>query len=230
MEFINGFCERDSEKIKVKAGPGQLEKLILIRHAESSNSVQGLTDGWTDSGLTDFGKKQAKLTSRWLRNFLRNVPFQFYCSDLKRAKETAGIIGKLIDQSLTPHQALRELNNGTAANKTKEEAESLYLPPTEPRMDWIAYPEGESWRMMYKRVSDFMNYINDDDSETALIVSHHSTIVCIIHWWLELPEELLSKVYYDIDSCSISQLRINSWGVKTITTLNDTGHMAKLKE
>ena len=74
-------------------------------------------------------------------------------SDLARAAETAAIIAAATDLQVETTPALRELNNGVAADLPAEEARRLQNPYAEPALDWVPFPEGESWRDMYARIS-----------------------------------------------------------------------------
>lgn len=200
-----------------------MKELILVRHGQSEYMVTGLTGGWTDTPLTELGKKQAMLTGQKLL-YLKGLPFQFYSSDLSRASQTAEIIGKILSKEPVLVENLREHNNGTARNLTREEAEKIRSPITDPIMDWIPYPEAESWRMLHDRAVTFMDTIRADHN-IVLLVAHSLVIVSVIHWWLEFTEDIITRVSFDIDPCSITRLRINKWGEKTISKLNDTSHL-----
>jgi broad specificity phosphatase PhoE len=203
-----------------------IKNLYLVRHGEAEHLIEGrLTGGWTDSNLTEQGKLQADITGNKISKLLNNIEYDFYCSDLSRAMETAKILGKHLNSKPTPIMNLRELNNGDAANLTTIEANKIALPKTNPMMDWKHYPNSESWRNMQDRVFKFMNTIAENSKENVLIITHRGIIVSIIDWWLELSEEFIDKISYDIEPCSLTYLRINKWGEKTISKINDTSHL-----
>ncbi|AZN39831.1 histidine phosphatase family protein [Paenibacillus albus] len=203
-----------------------MNELYLIRHGEAEHLLKGMVGGWSDTSLTEKGRTQAALTGKRLHSLLQNKPINYYASDLSRASDTASIIGGIISSSPVIVQELRELNNGVAANKTKEQAEQLKLPMTDPILDWIPYPEAESWAMMHDRVARYMEQINKDSYETTVIVTHSNTIHAIIHWWLGFDTELISSVSFDIDPCSITLLNRVEWsGSTNIAKLNDTCHL-----
>lgn len=206
-----------------------IKNLYIIRHGQADHLVgERYTGGWTNSLLTELGKKQARSTGQRLSKLLVDGEFDFFCSDLERARETARIIGNFIGAKPVPVMALRELNNGAAANLTTEEAKKIALPMTEPMIDWIHYPNAESWRDMTNRVFGFMNAISEGCRENVIIVSHRGIVVTIIDWWLELNENYINKISYDIDPCSITYLRVNKWGERTISKMNDTAHIERL--
>lgn len=203
-----------------------IKNLYLIRHGEAEHLVgQRLTGGWTDSNLTALGRVQAEKTGKRISIILKNADFDFYCSDLVRARETAEIIGRDLSKAPSASKQLRELNNGDAANLTSAQACRIALPMTEPRIDWIHYPNAESWRKMNDRVFEFMSLLDKEMAENIVIVTHRGIILAIIDWWLELNEHYINKISYDIDPCSITYLRINKWGEKTISKMNDTSHI-----
>lgn len=205
-----------------------IKNLYLIRHGEAEHLLgEGLTGGWTDSKLTEKGRNQAYVTGKRIPDLLGRVDFEFYCSDLSRARETAEIIGSYIDRKPLAVKPLREQNNGNAANSSLEEARKISFPISEPLMDWIHYPNAESWRSFNNRVFEFMNGIEQASYETVVVVSHKRTIVSLIHWWLEFSEEYIKKVSFDIEPCSITYLRVNKWEEKTISKLNDTLHLTE---
>ena len=89
------------------------------------------------------------------------------------------------------------------------------------------FPQAETRRMLFHRISRFLEEIKDQE-DTYLIVSHGNSITTAIFWWLELPLSAQSSICFDIDQCSITHLRINDWDQKTVSRLNSTDHLQSL--
>ncbi len=201
--------------------------IILIRHAQSVHHVKGMTGGWTDSDLTELGQLQAQcLAARLKREIaIGTLPCRLYSSDLKRALQTADIVGGEIGVIPEPVPELRELNNGIAAGMSEEEARQYARELTSPVLDWRPYPEAETWRQFYFRVAACMDRLARDQEKLLLLVTHGGTIINIIAWWLQLATDMLDKVSFTASPASISVLRLNQWNERTIERLNDTAHL-----
>jgi probable phosphoglycerate mutase len=203
-----------------------MNRLILIRHGQSEHHIRGLTGGWTDTPLTALGQAQAIAAGQRCRQLLNEeCAFCLYSSDLMRASQTARFIADALRVDSLFEPGLREINNGVAANKTLEEATKIELRETEPRHDWIPYPDAESWTMMSDRVSGALARIADSCPSTAIIVTHGLAGIAVIHWWLELDGPSRGRISFELDPASITELRINSYNERTIVRLNDTAHL-----
>ncbi len=202
-----------------------MKELILVRHGQSEHNIKGLTGGWIDTPLTPQGRRQAAATAHRLATLIQNKSPSFYCSDFIRAKKTADIIGEILRITPTATEELRELNWGVAKDMTLDAARHLELPMTEPLIDWIAFPEAETRRQLYQRITQFLEKLDTSNRDCILIVSHGNAIKVIIQWWLELTEPQQSLIDFDIAPCSITHLYINDWDQKTIAELNTTGHL-----
>lgn len=200
--------------------------VIVIRHGESEHHLNGLTGGWTDCGLTDLGRRQASLLAERLARDLAGQPrIGLYCSDLKRAAETAEIVGRTLGLTPVPMRALREFNNGQAAGLTVAEAERIELPRTLPILDWQPHPEAETYRRFYERVATAMDDLDRREAEAALIVTHGGTHNLIVTWWLRLGVDALNRVSFAATTTGVTLLTYNRWNERTIERLNDTSHI-----
>ena len=204
-----------------------MDQLILVRHGEAEHHVADITGGWTDLPLTRLGQAQADSVGQEIQSLLRGGEAALYCSDLLRARQTAERIGERLRLQVMAEPGLRELDNGIARGKTREEAQSLLLPMTAPTIDWVPYPGAESWRALNGRVVKCMQGIQARDTKNIVIVSHANSLVCIVHWWLGIPEDMMSRISYDFLPASITRLTVNSFGEKTISLLSSTGHLGR---
>ena len=203
-----------------------MNELIVVRHGESEHHVNGYTGGWTDLPLTARGREQAQRTAAYLRDQIDARPARLVSSDLARARATAEILAPSLGLQLTCSGALRELNNGVARGLRQDEAARLKRPRTEPALDWVPYPEAESWRMMYQRIAGYMDQLEADEPGCTLLVSHANAMICIVNWWLRLDDErCLTDLMYELDPCSVTWLRVDRNGCRCIVRLNDTGHL-----
>lgn len=208
-----------------------IQELILVRHGEASHVIEKKTGGWSESHLTDKGRQQAELTGTYLVSWLHGKPIDLYSSDLLRARQTAERIGHTLGVQPQYCPELRELNNGIAKDKTLTEAAMLRQPMTEPVLDWIPYPEGESWRMMTMRIMTWLETMVDHaEQDTVVIVSHANAMIPMIHWWLQLEEKYYSLISYELTCCSVTGLKVNTWNERTIYKLNDTAHLHDIEE
>jgi broad specificity phosphatase PhoE len=66
--------------------------IILIRHAQSEHHVARLRGGWTDTDLTELGKRQARCLATRRKRAISGFPCGVYCSDLRMALQTADIL------------------------------------------------------------------------------------------------------------------------------------------
>ncbi|GAC1553235.1 MAG: histidine phosphatase family protein [Herpetosiphon sp.] len=208
-----------------------MHRLILIRHAESEHHLRGLTGGWTNTPLSRRGIAQARAVANRCRQQLpTNSSVALFSSDLIRAAQTAEHIAAVLSVECRLLPALRELDNGVAAGLTHAEATRLELPVTEPAVDWIPYPEAESWRMMVLRVFSAMDRIQSDCPSTAIVVTHGNAGVAVIQWWLRLDEQCRQGISFELDPASLTELTVNRWQERTIVRLNDTSHLQHLPD
>lgn len=200
-----------------------MASIILIRHGQSEHHVNGMTGGWTDTDLTEVGRRQAGCLASRLRREMADVTCRMYCSGLKRALQTAEIVGREIGVTPIPIPGLREFNNGTAAGKSQKEAKEYAREPVEPLLDWQPYPQAETWRQFYLRVSTCMDRLVQEQDNPLILITHGGTIANIVTWWLRLDMDM--RVSFDAFPASISVLRVNQWDERTVERLNDTAHL-----
>ncbi len=205
-----------------------MKELLIIRHGEASHLARGITGGWSDSDLTELGCKQAIRTGLVLADMLGGRTFEVYSSDQPRAVQTAQEMARSLPAQMHFTPALRELNNGIAANLTLEEAARVAAPLTEPTIDWLPYPQAETWREMSQRVHAFLDGLLARDMQTAVLVTHGHAGVAAVFWWLRLGPGHWSRISFHFCPCSITYLGIDAWDERTIYKLNDTSHLSDI--
>ena len=82
---------------------------ILVRHGETAWTAQKRYQGNTDTELLSSAEKKIQRVAKEIEKYSPDV---LYCSSLKRAKQTAVIIGKAIRKRPKIATSLRELNFG----------------------------------------------------------------------------------------------------------------------
>jgi broad specificity phosphatase PhoE len=148
-----------------------------------------------------------------------------YSSDQLRAVQTAEAISEMFGVTPIFTGALRSIDNGIAKNMSPSEAHGSVVPMIKPRIDWIPWPEAESWRMLFKRVENFMKQFKDSD-KNIIIVTHGRTLVSLVQWWMGYTAEQLESSFFefDTDPCGITHLRYTAEGERYIKKLNSTNH------
>jgi len=131
--------------------------LVLVRHGQSEWNAKGLWTGWTDVGLTEKGRQEARAAAQ----AVTDINFQIaFISPLKRASETLEEMEKVWGISLprVKSEAITERDYGDYTGKNKwqvkqelGEEEFLKL-----RRSWdYSVPGGESLKDVYNRVIPF---------------------------------------------------------------------------
>ena len=155
--------------------------IYLIRHGKDDETIRG---GWSNHGLTPAGVEQVnKLAAKMIAENL-NIDY-IYSSDLKRAKETSGILSKYLECLIEYHAGLREANNGDLAGMKHKLANEKY-----PDLYWSSlaydecYPNGESPEIFYNRVKatwlKLKNKILEQPLKNSAIVTHQGVIEVIL--------------------------------------------------
>lgn len=208
-----------------------MRKIYIVQHCQSEHHINNMSGGWTDTPLTDLGRKQAELVGLKLKKELASNEYILYSSDLMRAKQTAEIIGKHLELSILEELDLREINTGVAAGKTKDWANANRKPRTSHGfdIDYQEFQDGETWRQFYNRVCNCMDRIYNSELKNLIIVTHGGTLGYIIAWWMNFQTEMLSKAYFLASVGSISLLQTNIYEQHALQVLNDTSHLSELK-
>ena len=204
-----------------------LNRLLLARHGRTEWNETGRYQGSSDVGLSSGGLQEAEALGRRLAGERIDA---IYCSDLKRAVETAEAVARGRDLKLITHKELREIDFGGLEGLTFGEIDRRY-----PGIDWwtardpdMKLPQGESVSQLAKRVRRFLAELGGhSDEETALVVAHGGTlraVICLVlglsleHWW-----------QISIDSASLSMIdRYSTTSV--LSHLNDVCHLEHLKD
>lgn len=168
-------------------------KLILIRHGQTDCNLEKRYSGFMDIELNDTGKFQVELLSYRIK---AEPIDRVYCSDRKRAVQSAEIIFKSRDKQIIPD--LREINFGVFEGLTYKEIMENY---PDFYQKWFEdpfnnnIPNGEALHDFEKRVLGcFERIICDNMDNTAAVVSHGGTISILINailrkkdFWKQIP-------------------------------------------
>ena len=99
-------------------------QLWLIRHAESEWNSNGRWQGQGDPPLSPRGREQAKQLARDLSSALRDAGVSHvYCSDLRRARETAEAVAAELGLDVRVDSELRELDIGAWSGLNRDQIE-----------------------------------------------------------------------------------------------------------
>ena len=203
-------------------------RIIVVRHAESEHHVRRLSGGWTDTPLTDLGRRQAEAVAGRLRREI-DTPTRIYTSDLKRAAETAAPIATAFGIDAIPDWRLREQNNGDAAGLTVDEMLGRF--PQEPfphPPDHRPFPGGETAREFRTRVGSFMDELVLDETPT-IVVTHGGTLRPLVACWLELSDELVAGMGFPSHVTGITVLTVGWHTMREVERMNDVGHLAGMQ-
>ena len=139
-------------------------QIIYFVHGTTTDNEKDISSGWADADLSDLGKKQ----SIDLKEKIKGMKFDVvFCSDLKRATESAKLTFEGTTQILTDSR-LRECNYGIYNGKPS----SIVEPMQEKSID-VRFPEGESYEDVKIRIAGFLHFLKQIyDGKKVAIVSH----------------------------------------------------------
>ncbi|MEN8135613.1 MAG: histidine phosphatase family protein [Thermodesulfobacteriota bacterium] len=165
-----------------------VKRLLLARHCETGPDYSGRFVGSSDIGLGPTAPEQAERLAAIIGAYQPAITF---CSPLRRAQLTAGMVGNdtLLGEILTEPD-LREVDFGrweglTFAEIAKSDSElvkrwSVWSPE-------FAFPDGEVTADFLKRVQAVGDRLAAREEETVLVIAHGGVVRALICHLLGLP-------------------------------------------
>ncbi len=207
-----------------------MRRVAVVVHAEAQHHVDQLVGGWYDSSLTERGRKQARQVGAALRRVFPGSPVPIVSSDLKRARQTAEIIGEVLQSAVVLDPRLRELSYGIAEGRPKTWlAERIVAIPTcGSRLDHRVCEGAESRRELATRVYAAVDEILASEAKDVVIVTHGFAATFVIARWIGLPIEKVDYVSFTVSPASLSLLvEEDVFMNRSVQCLNDTRHLVE---
>jgi broad specificity phosphatase PhoE len=152
--------------------------ILIARHGESDWNRERRWQGHADRPLTERGREQARVLAARLAHIELDA---VYSSDLRRARDTAGVVAESqgLDLQIVPE--LREVDVGSWSGLTRPEAEERF---PEGYARWSSgfpgWEDGETYEAMTQRVLEGVHRMAAaHDGERLLVVSHGGPIRAI---------------------------------------------------
>lgn len=182
-----------------------MKKLYLVRHAHTKDNEEEKYSGFSDTVLSETGKKQ----SRGLCEFLKaNIDVdRIYVSGLRRTKDTIEEYAKFKGIEPIKKEGLNEMNFGNFDGLTLKEIEERYPDDYKEFMKGktlFRFPDGENIEDVYNRNAKAFREIFEEtkDVDNVLIAGHMGSVRNIIshllvdsyelHWNIKIENATIS--------------------------------------
>lgn len=197
-----------------------MTELVLIRHG-NAGKVQG--ESYVTAPLTELGRRQAELTGAFLRR--EKIVFDgYYSSPLKRALETATIIGAHIGQTPVVRDGIQEMEYREIPSMLTFELLARthlldrYFETHAGKM--IRYP-------LMGRVSRVVvDILSAHPQGRVALVVHGGVIMSVLAWYL--PRERRRWWRTSFGNCSLTRLEIFEMRV-TLLGFDELAHLEELQ-
>jgi probable phosphomutase (TIGR03848 family) len=182
-----------------------MNKIILIRHAQTDTAGKRLTGRSPGIFLNPEGREQAQILASRLAD--QRIDF-FYSSPLERTMETANLIAEKHNQPVSTHENFIEINYGDWTNRTVEELRGNPLFDRYNRYrSNTRIPGGETMEEVQTRtVTGIEKVCALHPGSTIAIVSHADVIKMAIAWYLSVPVDMMHRLEIDPASLSVIEL------------------------
>jgi len=182
-----------------------MSHLIFIRHGESKLNVANrdgrIFCGQTNTPLTDFGRQQASDVGDVLAARADLQIERAICSALSRCRDTLDLILRKLPNGVERLPESSALNERSLGKFEGRNAEDVYAEFPEyrddPKFNQFQYnftqkaPKGENLREVTDRAWPVVRELEAACTGDILIVSHFTTIRCMVGRALELPEKAI---------------------------------------
>lgn len=188
-----------------------MNRLFFVRHGENMANITGeFSHRIVDYSLNEKGILQAQQTAEY---FADKQIDEIYTSPLKRAQETAGIIGRRLGLPVTIMENFREINIGDLDGK---KGEDLWIYHNQIIRQWLSgkpevfFPGGENYLLMSQRFLGGLKQIFAGKEDRNTILVGHAGIfnVTIMEYCKNLDPKTVFTAQNN--NCSITSMDIET--------------------
>lgn len=178
--------------------------ILLARHGETEWNLDGRFQGHADPPLNDLGRAQAhELAERLAGEPIAAV----YASPLRRALETAQIVGDRLGLPVATADGLREVDVGSWSGLTRAEIAGRF---PEGYARWLEYgpgwDDGETYERMGERVMGALGEIaGRHPGEQILVVTHGGPIRAVQAYALGIPHHEARRRAGVLGNCALAR-------------------------
>jgi broad specificity phosphatase PhoE len=199
-------------------------RLLLVRHGESTWNRERRIQGQLDPPLTERGETQARELAERLSG---HQVAAFYCSDLRRCRQTAKPIAEAVGMEPVPLPELREIALGEWQGKTSQELAEEYSELWERwtrAPSWDIVPGGEGAAAFERRTQGAIDRIFDQHPDGDVLCVTHGGVVQVT--LSRVVGRSVNGVFpFLIENCSLTVFQRSQRGL-VITAVNDTCHLS----
>ncbi len=150
-----------------------MSRIYIVRHGQSDANVKDLFCGYLDASLTELGKKQARMTADYMKDFRID---KIISSPLSRAYNTALAIAEKHGLAVETNEGLKEINFGVWEGIDVCVVDKLYdgaftkwrTVPVE-----TVCPEGESFVGFFERVVNTLLEVARANADIDICLATH---------------------------------------------------------
>ncbi len=199
--------------------------ILLIRHGQTSWNAAGRWQGHTDVPLNEVGREQGRLLAQRLVAWPWPVA-TLYSSDLKRAAETASIVGEALGLEPIQEPVWRERYGGAFQGLTGDEIAEEHPEAWAALLRGVvAPPGGESSQSLHERMTGaFERLVERHRGEVVAVISHGGAIRSLVAHVLQLPPDRDPRISVR-GNTGISIIEKENERPPILVRLNDTGHL-----
>ncbi len=198
-------------------------RLVLVRHGQSEGNANGVVQGHVDYGLSELGWRQAEATAASLAPLKID---RVVSSPLRRAFDTAKVIGAALGVEVEPIPGLMEYNIGEASGLTGAQIRdrfpdimSAYRRGERPR-----FPGEEGRELFLRRVSGILDELRDTD-QSVVAVAHGGVVGALCYAALGL--DYSRPGLFRVSNCSITEFGRDRSGRVVVHRVNDVCHLGE---
>jgi broad specificity phosphatase PhoE len=149
--------------------------IYLCRHGQTFHNREGRMQGQTESDLTPLGEAQAAAMGELLFDLIRRDPpadWRIVASPLRRARQTAEIIGGRLGLPVAFDDRLLEISVGDWSNRLRDEVKREN-PALQADPEWaFKSPGGETYEAIMSRVAGWLAEQAPEPERRLIVVSH----------------------------------------------------------